>query len=55
MLSRQTIQKFQQVWERDCGEKLSDKEASVIAHQLVQYFDMLACVAARKEQDEKRK
>jgi hypothetical protein len=52
MLSKQTIREFQKIWQRDYGQELSDQEASRLAHDVVRYFDVLAQVKSRQEDND---
>jgi len=42
MLSETTIQELKQILKEDYGKKVTQAEASNIAHTLVGYFDLLA-------------
>ena len=46
-ISEKTIKKFQEIFERDYGRKLSKKEAFEAAYNLLGFFDLLLKIDRR--------
>ena len=46
-ISEETIKRFQEIFEKDYGKKLSKKEASATAYNLLGFFDLLLKVDRR--------
>ena len=46
-ISEETIKRFQEIFEKDYGRKLSKKEASEAAYNLLGFFDLLLKIDRR--------
>jgi len=46
-ISKETIQRFQKIFEKDYGRRLTKKEAFEATHNLVGFFDLLLKVDRR--------
>jgi len=47
-ISKETIKKFQGIFEKDYGRKLNKKEAFEATHNLLGFFDLLLKIDMRK-------
>jgi len=55
MLSESTIQELKQILEGETGQELTLKEASEIANALVGYYDILAKIYQRENENDTRR
>jgi hypothetical protein len=46
-ISKETIKRFQKIFEKDYGRKLTKKEAFEAAHNLLGFFDLLLKIDKR--------
>jgi len=53
MLSQQTIQQLQQIITEEYGKELTLKEVTEIAQTMVNYFDLLAKILHRDNENDK--